>query len=536
MIKLEQRIGSKRRKSIGGIIVVQIVLSILFSVHLNAQEQIKAPFDLTLNEITFPDRYFAVEEFGAQEGGIEKCTKAFAEAINKATSSGGGYVTVPKGKWLVGPIVLKDNVCLKFEEGAEILFSTDPDDYLPAVLSRHQGIDCYKHSAFIYANNATNIGVIGKATLFGQGMAWMGYRNAIPKSEDPFVTLMEMAEKDVPLSERVFDDIKKTLLAPCFIMPIYCKNILIEDITVKYGAYWTVNPVYSENIIIRNVSIETIGEYGETGNGDGINLSSCKNVLVEGCLLNTGDDCITLKSGRGIDGYKKGIPTENIVVRNCESLKGHGGVVIGSETSGGIRNIYVHDCEFNGTDRGLRIKTARGRGDAIENIWFENIKMGKMIKEMIKIHMPRYTDRYPAHPLTRMTPRIRNMNFKNISCEQAGEYAIRIQGLPEMPIESITIEDINVESEQGILLIDAASILIKDINIKPQENTVLTFDNSSNIIIENMGKSEKFILMKGEGSKDIRLVNSKLNMDKVVYEDCQNEVTFLISESINKTK
>ncbi|NQU51910.1 MAG: glycoside hydrolase family 28 protein [Bacteroidetes bacterium] len=513
-----------------------LLLGFVISIQSKSQDKTTSPIDIIVIQPTFPEKYFSVEDFGAKEGGVEKCTQAFADAINKATKSGGGYVTVPKGKWLVGPIVLKDNVCIKFEEGTEILFSTDTEDYLPAVLSRHQGIDCYKHSAFIYANGATNIGVIGKAVLHGQGKTWWDYRNAIPKSEDPFVTLMEMAEKDVPLSERVFDDINKTLLAPCFIMPIYCKNILIEDITVKYGAYWTVNPVYSENIIVRNVTVQTIGEYGKTGNGDGINLSSCKNVLVEGCWLNTGDDCITIKSGRGIDGYKKAVSCENIEVRNCESLKGHGGVVIGSETSGGVRNIYVHDCVFNGTDRGLRIKTARGRGEAIENIWFEDVKMGSMVKEAIKIHMPRYTDRYPAHPLTRMTPRIRNMNLRNIQCEHAGEYAIRIQGLPEMPIESITMEDINVKSEQGILLIDAAAILIKNINVEPKEDAILTFDNSSNIIIENMGKSDKTILVKGKGSKEIRLVNSKLNRNKVVYEDCKNEVSFLISESTNNEK
>ncbi len=455
-------------------------------------------------------------DFGAREGGTEKCTKAFADAIDKASGSGGGYVIVPKGKYLVGPIVLKDNVCLKFEEGTEILFSTNPDDYLPAVLSRHQGIDCYKHSAFIYANGATNIGIIGKAILHGQGMDWMGYRNAIPKSADPFQLLVDMAEKGVPIQERIFDDVHKTLLAPCFIMPINCSNVLIEDISVKYGAFWTVNPVYSENIIIRRVTVETIGEYGKIGNGDGINLSSCKNVIIEGCKLNTGDDCITLKSGRDIDGYKRGIPTENVVIRNCESFQGHGGVVIGSETSGGIRNIYVHDCEFNGTDRGIRIKTARGRGDAIENI--------------ILIIMPRYNPRYPAFPLTRMTPRIRNINFKNITCVDAEKNAIWIQGLPEMPIESITMEGINVKSEQRILMIDAAAILIKDIDVETKDDVIFNFDNCSNIIIENMGKSSKKIVVIGKESKDIRLVNSELSKDKIVYEGCNNKVSFLYSD------
>lgn len=492
--------------------------------------EVPAPFAMSIEEISFPETYFSVKDFGAIEGGSVKCTEAFSEAIEKATSSGGGYVIVPKGKYLTGPIVLKDNVCLKFEEGVEILFSTDPDDYLPAVISRHQGIDCYKFSSFIYAHHATNIGIIGKAILHGQGRIWWDYRHAYDRQNDPWNVLVEMAETGVPLEERIFDDVHESLLAPCFVMPINCKNVLIEDITLKYGAYWTVNPVYCENVIIRGVSVETIGDYGKTGNGDGINLSSCRNVLVEHCTLNTGDDCITLKSGRGIDGYKKALPTENIVIRNCTSLQGHGGVVIGSETSGGVHNIYVHDCEFNGTDRGLRIKTARGRGEAIENIWFENIKMGQMVKEAIKIHMPRYTDRYPAHPLSRMTPRIRNVNYRNIDCKGAGGHAIRIQGLPEMPIESIQMENINVQSEKGALLIDAAAILIDNIEISTRDEVVFSFDNCSNITIENLEETDQKVFVRGEGSKDIRLIDCQLDMENILYEGCPNPVSVLATK------
>jgi len=507
-----------------------LVLGLMLSAHLRAQEEIRAPFKIDVKEVSFPDRHFSIEDFGAKEGGSVKCTKAFADAIENATKAGGGYVTIPKGTWLTGPIVLKDSVCLKFEEGSEILFSTDTDDYLPAVLSRHQGIDCYKHSSFIYAHNATNIGITGKAIFQGQGKLWWAHRKAIPKSADPFVTLMEMAEDGVPLEERIFDDISTTLLAPCFIMPIHCTNVLIEGITLRYGAYWTVNPVYCENVIIRDVSVHTIGEYGRTRNGDGINLSSCKNVLVEDCLLNTGDDCITIKSGRGIDGYRKGMPSENIVVRHCESLEGHGGVVIGSETSGGVRNIYVHDCTFNGTDRGLRIKTARGRGDAIENIWFEDITMGHMLNEAIKIHMPRYTKRYPAHPITRMTPRIRNINYKNIDCSHAETCAIRITGLPEMPIEGITMDGIKVRSGEGIRIIDASNMVFENMDVLIHEDTVLYVDNGSNITIESLGNSDQLISIKGEGSQGIRLVNSAAIKENIYYEDCENEVSMLINK------
>jgi len=505
-------------------------LGLFFSTQIRAEILLNAPFDIKIEETSFPEKYLSVMDYGAIKGGKVKCTEAFARAIDAVTNAGGGYVTIPKGTYLCGPIVLKDNVCMKFEEGVEILFSTDAEDYLPAVLSRHQGIDCYKFSSFIYALNATNIGIIGKATLHGQGKTWWNWRNAYEKSEDPWLILVDMAENNVPLEKRIFDDVDKTLLTPCFVMPMYCKNVLIQDIKLMYGAYWTVNPVYCENVIVRDVTVVTMGDYGKTGNGDGINLSSCKNVLIEGCTLDTGDDCITLKSGRGIDGYKKAIPTENIVVRNCKGLQGHGGVVIGSETSGGIRNIYVHDCEFNGTDRGLRIKTARGRGEAIENVWFENIMMGEMVKEAIKIHMPRYTDRYPAHPLTRMTPRIRNINYKNIDCKGAGGNAIRIQGIPEMPIETIRMENIKVQSDMGALLIDAAAILVKNIEISPMEKTILSFDNCSNIVIENLGETDKKILIIGEGSKDIRLVDSKINVNNIQYQDCSNPVSVLHSK------
>lgn len=508
-----------------------IILVLFFSINTFSQEKIEAPFDITIEKTSFPEKYFSIVEYGAIEGGTEKCTKAIADAIDNATKAGGGYVIVPKGKWLTGPIVLKDNVCVKFEDGTEILFSTDTDDYLPAVLSRHQGIDCYKHCAFIYANNATNIGVIGKAILHGQGKTWWQYRNALPQeSEHPFKKLEKMAEQGVPVEERVFDDINNTLLAPCFVMPINCNKVLIEGITCRYGAYWTVNPVYCTNVIIRNVTVKTIGEYGKTGNGDGINLSSCKNALIEDCTLDTGDDCITLKSGRNIDGYKKGMPTQNIVVRNCKSLKGHGGVVIGSETSGGIRNIYIHDCVFNGTDRGLRIKTARTRGDVIENVWFENIKMGAMIKEVIKIHVPRYTKRYPAHELTRMTPRIRNINYKNIECEGAGTHAIRITGVPEMPVESVKIENLKAKSKLGIQVMDAASITLKNIEIETPDSNIVIVDNCKNMNIENLNNNDKNIKIIGENTNDIRFIDCDIDKNKIQYTNCENKVSLFVSK------
>ena len=510
-----------------------LLMGFLISFNLFAVEKSDAPFEISIKTVSFPEKYYSIEDFGAHKGGVEKCTLAFSKAIEKATKEGGGYVTIPKGKWLVGPIVLKDNVCLKLEEGAEILFSTDPDDYLPAVLSRHQGIDCYKFSSFIYANNATNIGIIGKGILNGQGMTWMKYRNAIPKDADPNKILFDMAERGVPVEERIFNDVHKTLLPPCFIMPINCRKILIEEITVKYGAFWTVNPVYCQDIIIRNVTVETKGEYGSIGNGDGIILSSCKNVIVEKCRLNTGDDCIILKSGRGIDGYKRGIPSENIVIRNCKSFQGHGGVVVGSETSGGIRNIYVHDCVFNGTDRGVRIKTARGRGDAIENMWFENIQMGKMINEAILIIMTRYTPRYPAFPLTRMTPRIRNINFKNITCKEAEQNAIWIQGLPEIPIESITMESVTILSEKGVMLMDAASVVMKNMDIRTQDDTIMTFDNCPNIIIDRLAETDKKVLVIGDGSKDIRFIDSNINKGNIQYKDCNKKVSLLNSKPDN---
>ena len=452
---------------------------------------IKAPFAMPqFRRPVFPDRSFDIRDYGAVEGGQVKNTRALRKAIKAVNKAGGGRVLIPKGTWLTGAIHLKSNVNLHLAKEALVLFSNDLKDYLPAVFSRHEGMECYKPSGLIYARDCDNIAITGKGQLHGQGKPWWGDRETRKMRlkgktvTDGTKRLNELCTAGVPVAQRRFDGSEGDFIRPSFINPVNCTNVFIEGITVLYGPMWTVNPVYCENVVVRQVTVRTEGDYGHTPNGDGVNPDSCKNVLIEYCDMDTGDDCFTIKSGRAEDGLRVGKPCENIVIRHCQGRQGHGGVVIGSETSGGIRNIYIRDCRFNGTDRGLRFKTARGRGATIENIWVENIQMGEIVKEAIIVNTLRYTNRYPAHPLSARTPTYRNLNFRNIQCTYAKKAAIRIIGLPEKPMRGLQFEQIDIKGKAGIQIQDAADIRFSQVNVVAEEGPVYQFDVCSNIIID----------------------------------------------------
>jgi polygalacturonase len=482
---------------------------------------IKAPFDMPqFARPIFPGRTFNIREYGAVEGGQVKNTRAINRAIVAASKSGGGRVLIPNGTWLTGAIHLKSHVNLHLADDALVLFSQELKDYLPAVFSRHEGMECYKPSGLIYALECENIAITGKGQLHGQGKPWWGNRGTRQMSlgsktvTDGTKRLNDLCTQGVPVEKRRLDGSEGDFIRPSFINPVKCTNVFIEGITVLYGPMWTVNPVYCENVIIRKVKVKTEGDYGHTPNGDGINPDSCKNVLIEYCDMDTGDDCFTIKSGRADDGLRVGRPCENIVIRHCQGRQGHGGVVIGSETSGGIRNIYIHDCTFNGTDRGLRFKTARGRGAIIENIWVENVHMGEILKEAIIVNTLRYTDRYPAHPLTDRTPTYRNLNFQNITCKYAQKAAIRIIGLPEKPMQGLRFENIDIKAFAGILVQDASHIQFNNIRARADQWPVYQFDECSDVKINRDREPEQrelFVQMIGTKTANIELYNMPIN-------------------------
>lgn len=412
-----------------------------------------------------PAREFDIRKYGAREGGEFKNTVAIRAAMEEAANAGGGVVVIPPGKWLTGAIRLENNVALHLGRGAELLFSREPADYLPVVFSRHEEIECYKYSSFIYAEGRKNIAITGEGILNGQGEPWWKLKEEGKESEK---LLYEMGGADVPVANRVFDGKDGRALRPAFFQPMHCTNVLVAGVKFRYGAMWTIAPTYCESVIIKNVTVITSGENGRTPNGDGVDVSSCRNVLIENCTFDTGDDCIAIKAGRGRDGLRVALPSENVVIRNCTVYHGHGGIVIGSETAGGVRNVYAYGCSFKGTDRMVRIKTARGRGGAIENLWFTDLRGEEIGEEAIHINALYSGTRLPAGIVSASTPRVRNVSFERIACSSGKGYAVELLGLPEMPIENISFDSLTMSTARGIHCADVRNVRFAAVHVTPQ--------------------------------------------------------------------
>ena len=395
--------------------------------HQASNIETSAPFEMPeLEPPSFPDRTVNIRDYGAVGDGKTMNTRAFASAIAACAKAGGGRVLVPAGVWLTGPIHLKSNINLHLAKETEVRFSTRFEDYLPKVFTRWEGTEMENYSPLIYANNCTNIAITGDGVFNGQGKPWWD------------------------------KEMRKKIHRPSFIQPINCRNVLLEGFSIGSGPMWTIHPVYCENVIIRKVKVETSGP-----NNDGINPDSCKNVLIEDCYISTGDDCISIKSGRDEDGWRVGRSCENIVIRHCRMKNGHGAVVIGSEMSGDVRNVFVRDCLFDGTERGIRIKSRRGRGGVVENIWFQDIKMGRIKNEAIRLNMLYGCGKAPA---SKKPPIFRNIHIRNVTCQQA-DTAVEIIGLPEKPIENITLENISISAEKGLSCTDIKGLKLINVAI-----------------------------------------------------------------------
>jgi len=486
---------------------------------INQLDPIVAPFEMSALKLpNIYTREFDIRDFGAQEGGVVKNTKAIQTAIENAARAGGGTVLIPKGIWLTGAIRLEDNINLYVAKDAELLFSQEFADYLPVVFSRHEDIECYKYSSFIYAEGKTGIAITGEGMLNGQGKPWWDLKESKKNAE---ALLNEMAKNDVPVKERIFDGTDGRQLRPAFFQPMNCKDILVEGVTFLYGAFWTITPTYCENVIVRRVHIETDGSYGHTPNGDGVDPSSCKNVLIEDCDFNTGDDCVAIKAGRDRDGLRVNKPTENVVIRNCRGRHGHGGIVIGSETSGSIRNVYAVNCQFMGTDRMVRIKTARGRGGIIENVWFKDLTGSEILSEAIHLNMLYTGERLPAQPVSNATPSIRNIHFENISCSSGKSYSVELLGLPERLIENIWFNGITASTAKGINISDARGIHINNFKITPTKMPVFTITDCQDITIDSLkfpALTDQLLRVEGTNSRNIKIRKSNIrNPEKLVY-------------------
>jgi polygalacturonase len=398
-----------------------------------------------IKQTSFPERTFLITDFGAQADTPDKpCHKAINEAIVKCSLAGGGTVMVPKGTFYTGPLTLKSNVNLHLAEGATLKFSTEQSLYFPAVITRWEGIDCYNARPLIYAYGETNVAISGKGTLDGQadnehwwymnGVPQYGWREGmISQRRGGRDRLLMYGESSTPISQRIMKP--EDGLRPQFVNFYQCNTVLIEGVRFINAPFWVLHPLMCEDLIVRNVDI-----YNRGPNGDGCDPESCKNVLIEDCTFDTGDDCIAIKSGRNYDGRKWNLPSENIVVRDCRMKNGHGGVVIGSEISGGYRNLFVEDCKMDSPelDRVIRIKTSTCRGGVIENIFVRNIEVGECHEAVLRINL-RYEDREECD--RSFSPIVRNVHLQGITCQKS-KWGVLIIGLDDdKHVSNISVEN-----------------------------------------------------------------------------------------------
>jgi polygalacturonase len=417
------------------------------------EARIKAP--------VFPNKNFNITQYGAIADGKSDASQAIAQAIAACNKAGGGNVIVPKGTFLTGPVTLKSNVNLHLETDAVLKFKMDPKAYLPTVLSTFEGMECYNYSPLIYALNETNIAITGNGTLDGQAeeSIWWDWKNKINgevKQVPARTRLGKMVDNDTPVAERRFGE--GDYLRPYFIAPNRCKNILIEGVNIRRSPMWEISPQMCSNITIRKVNILSHGP-----NNDGCDPEYCHDVLIEDCVFDTGDDCIAIKSGRNNDGRRVGMPSENFIIRGCTMKDGHGGVVIGSEISGGCRNIFVENCTMDSPDleRVLRLKSNAQRGATIEGIFMRNIIVGQVKDAIVQIDFQYEEGANGPYKST-----AKNIVLENITAQQTPR-VLNITGLPGSEISNIRIYNstfLNVKKPD--VIVEATDVKLENCVVK----------------------------------------------------------------------
>lgn len=482
---------------------------------------------------------FNIVSYGAVADGLTLNTASINRAITACSKKGGGVVLVPGGLWLTGPIELKSNVNLLVDRSAILLFTTDFNQY-PLVEGVYEGRRSARNQSPVYATNCENIAISGNGVIDGNGDVWrMVGKDRLTEGEwkrkvasgglvstngkiwfPSEKTKLAFEQKRTSTMEpgqtlKSFEDIKD-FLRPNLVVLTNCKKVLLEGVTFQNSPAWCLHPLMCENLTIRNVSVKN-PDYAQ--NGDGLDVESCKNVLIEGSTFDCGDDGICIKSGKDEEGRKRGKPAENIVIRNNIVYKAHGGFVIGSEMSGGARNIFVYDCSFIGTNIGLRFKTARGRGGVVENIYVKNIAMKDIVHDAIHFDMyyftksPAKNEKLEIPQVTEATPRFQNFYISNIVCNGA-ERGIFVRGLPEMNVKNIVLNDIVLKTGKGAELMEASGIHLKNVKLLSEKTEpVVYIENARDIELDGIqypSNPEHLLSVGGEKSGNIKLMNTRV--------------------------
>lgn len=499
-----------------------------------------------------PARTVSVVDFGGVGDGHHLNTTAFAAAIDSLAGQGGGRVTVPEGVWYTGPIVLKDHIELHLERNALIVFDNDPAHY-PLVETTFEGLNTLRCQSPLSARGARDIAITGHGVIDGNGDAWRAvkrdkltdrewaaklasggvlsddgktwypsdsYKFGATTGADQNVSTWAATREDF---ERMHD-----FLRPVMVSLHHCENVLLEGVTFQNSPCWNIHPAMCTNLTVRDITVRC-PDYAQ--NSDGIDIESCRNVVVTGSCFDVGDDGICIKSGKDEAGRRRGIPCENIRVENCIVFHGHGGFVVGSEMSGGVRNVLVSDCIFSGTDVGLRFKSTRGRGGVVENIWIENITMNNILQEPLLFDLfyggksaseafaeggsAETTDLDPK-PVDETTPAFRHIHIRNVWCRGARR-AMYFNGLPEMNVEHVTVQDTYISARTGARINESTDVTLRNVQIIPEEGPALMLNNVKGLRVEGFtcpGELECALLVTGSRNRGVEIRASSLSAAK----------------------
>lgn len=492
----------------------------------------------TVSNPDIPSKQFDITEYGAIGNGIHNNTEAFKKTIEACTKAGGGKVIVPAGIWLTGPIQLQSKINLHVKSGALVQFTCNFNDY-PLIMSSFEGKETVRCQSPIDGEGLEDIAITGKGIFDGAGDHWRPIKKwkktALQWTE--LITTGGMVDEQEQIwwptenasnGASVVDALEKNMkieiddylpardyLRPNLVSLRKCTRVVLDGPTFQNSPAWNIHPWLCEHVKIKNLKVRNPW-YAQ--NGDGLDLESCRYAIVSKCEFDVGDDAICIKSGKDEAGRKLAVPSQDILIEKCTVFNGHGGFVIGSEMSGDVRNIQIKDCVFSGTDKGIRLKTARGRGGSIENIVIENIKMHDISKEAVIIQMYYESEQVGAtQPVTEKTPVIRNIWLEKIDC-YAAQAAIVLKGLPESPLTGITCKEMTLTSKEGIICLHTSSLLLESFEGNIVQGPLIQLDNCDHFHIRkfrNNNKVKTFIKLTGKNTKAIDC-SGFLNMEQLI--------------------